>query len=318
MKRMSDLRVIGVPWHVAHQYELAKLFKQYDLMLNHYRQWGERSRPMPENMKMVYEYHPGDYDLAILHVDQQCIDPANNKGKLFREMKELFKDIPVVIINHMTPFDDKLETHEVISGMKALVGNIPMVTNSKQAAAQWGWGHPIIHGMSPDEWLDLPKEPRAVTSLSPDGMRKAYRRELIDTTQHMLREEGLDLTWIQVDVKCKSFDDYRKYLGESLVYFHGAWQSPMPRARTEAMLSGCCIVTTRHHDIDGYITNGENGFIVPDNPASAAKLIKHLITDGYKEAVEIGQRGKRLAQLVFNHERWKQDWASFLQEVGVI
>jgi hypothetical protein len=46
-----------------------------------------------------------------------------------------------------------------------------MVVNSHTAASdkEWGFGHPIVHGMDPGEWFDLPKEPRIFTALSPAG-----------------------------------------------------------------------------------------------------------------------------------------------------
>lgn len=315
MKNIKDLRVIGIPWHVGHQFELAKLFKTYDLILNHYREWGPQSRPMPENMKMVLEYTPGKYDLAILHVDQQIVDPRINKGKLFREMRQLIKDIPIVVINHMTPYADNWEVSDVIDEMKKIVGDLPMVTNSKQAAEQWGWGTPIIHGMDANDWWDLPKEPRAITSLSTGGMNIAYRRELLTGTIEILKERGLDFVWIQSDHKLNSFDEYREYIGRSLIYFHAAWQSPMPRARTEAMLSGACIVSTRHHDWDSYIKNGENGYIVPDNPKAAANLIEELLTTKIKEAREVGQRGKEFAKKTFSHENWRDQWSNLLTKI---
>ena len=311
----KQLRVIGVPWHTAHQFELAKMFKTYDHLINHYREWGTVSRPMPDNMSMVLEFDRTKHDLAILHIDQQCIDPNNNKGKLFREFEELTRGMPRVVINHMTPFDDKLEFDECVEGMRELVGDIPMVVNSKQAAAQWGWGHTIIHGIDPKEWFDLGKEPRAVTSISTGGMNKAYRRELLHVTIDLLKEKGLDLQWIQATVRPKSWEAYRDYLGRSLVYLHAAWQSPMPRSRTEAMMSGACIVTTKHHDIADYIENGVNGFLIPDNPQSAANLIEELLTTRIKEAREVGQRGKELALKHFHIDRWMADWATFLEGV---
>lgn len=309
---LKDLKVFGVPWHTAHQYELAKLFKSYDLLTNFYREWGTSSRPRPTNSSDVLVFNRQQYDMAILHVDQQCIDPKNNKGKLFREMKSLTEGMPRVIINHMTPFDDRLEFDEVVNGMKELVGNIPMVVNSKQAAAQWGWGHPIIHGMDASDWMNLPKEPRIVTSLSTGGMAKAYRRELLHTTMEMLKEDDIELIWIQSTHKCKSWEEYKEYLGRSLVYFNPTWQSPMPRSRTEAMLSGACIVSTRHHDWDEYVQDGINGFIIPDNPQSAARILKELVTTRIKEAEEIGQRGRQTAIERFSHERWANDWQTFL------
>lgn len=320
MKSTKDLRIIGVPWHVAHQYELAKLFKEYNLIMNHYREWGDVSRPMPANMKMVLEIKPGEYDMGILHVDQQVCDPNIGKGKLFREMKELFEAIklPYVIINHMTPFDDKLETPELIAKMRELVGDTPMVTNSKTAALQWGWGQPIIHGMDIDEWWDLPKEPRVVTSLSTGGMATAYRRELLLMTIELLKEKGLNLVWIQADHKCNSFEEYREFIGRSAIYFNPTWQSPMPRSRTEAMLSGACIVSTKHHDWSDYIKDGVNGFLIPDNPRAAANLLTELLTTGYKKALEVGQRGKQTARENFNIDRWGKDWEKFLVTKGFI
>jgi len=316
-KRIEDLRVIGVPWHVAHQYELAKIFKQYDLLVNMERTWGEKSRPMPENMNWVVDYKPGKYDLAILHVDQQAVLPRNRKGQLFRSIRDLITDIPVVVINHMTPFDDHLEQDELIFKMKQMVGDLPMITNSKQAAEQWGWGTPIIHGMDPDEWTsDLPKEPRAVCFISKAGMNKAYRRELLEQTIEILEERGINLVWIGVNKKLQSnnFDQYRDLLGRSLIYFNPTWQSPMPRSRTEAMFSGCCIISTRHHDWSDYIEDGVNGFIVKDNPHSAADLITRLLTTDYKEALEVGRRGRETAIKEFHIDRWKADWSKFLSE----
>jgi hypothetical protein len=311
----KQLKVIGIPWHTAHQYELAKIFKQYDLMLNFRREWGASSRNKPANMNVVLEFNPKDYDLAILHIDQQCIDARIGKGMLFREFKELTTGMKRVVINHMTPFHDQHENDYVIQQIKEMVGDIPMITNSKQAAVQWGWGTPIIHGLDPNDWLDLPKEPRAVACMSAAGMNKAYRRELLHATMDLLKERGIELFWIMGNMKFSTVEDYKEYLGRSLVFVNLTWQSPMPRSRTEAALSGCCIVSTRHHDWDEYIENGVNGFIVPDNPKSAADLIEDLITNRVKEAREIGQRGKEMAMKRLHHDRWAADWAKFLEEV---
>ncbi len=308
----KELRVIGVPWHTAHQFELAKIFKQYDLMLNMWREWGSTSRNMPENMNIVLDFDPKDYDLAILHIDQQCIDPRISKGLLFKEFKKLTEGMKRVVINHMTPFHDQYENDQVISMIKEMVGDIPMITNSEEAAVQWGWGTPIIHGLEANDWLDLPKEPRAVACLSSAGMNKAYRRELLHATMDILKERGIELIWIMGNVKFNTVEEYKEYLGRSLVFVHLAWQSPMPRSRTEAMLSGCCVVTTKHHDISKYIEDGVNGFIVPDNPTVAADLIESLITKRVREAVEIGQRGKQMAIEKLNHDRWASDWQNFL------
>lgn len=302
-----------MPWHVAHQYELAKLFKRYDLIRNHYRTWGDVSRPMPENMAEVLTYSPGDYDMAILHVDQQTVHPGNNKYRLFMEMRDLTEGLPRVVINHMTPYDDQLEKDEVVRRMRELIGAIPMVVNSQQAYTEWGWGTPIIHGLDVREWRnDLPKEPRIITTLSPAGMERAYRREFLHVVIELLKEQGIPLVWIQAQKKFKSFDEYREYIGRSLIYFNPTWQSPMPRARTEAMLSGCCIVSTRHHDWDSYIQDGKNGFIVPDNPQSAVRVLVDLLVNRPDEAFKIGQAGRLTAMTEFSIDRWAHNWERFI------
>ena len=317
-KSLKELNVYGYPWHVGHQYELAKLFNSYTFQTNYQRTWGEVSRPFPKNGKWALEYTQGAYDLAIFHVDQQCVSPSSQKGRLIKDMQKVIKDIPIVVINHMTPFDDTLETFEVIQAMKDLIGDTPMVVNSKQAAEQWGWGTPIIHGLEPDEWLDLPKEPRIITSLSKAGMSTAYRRELLHETIEILEERGIKVVWIQSDKKFNNFDSYRDYIGRSAIYFNATWQSPMPRSRTEAMMSGACVVSTGHHDWASYIEDGKNGFIVPDNPKAAAALLEDLIMNRYQEVVAIGKAGRETAIKEFHHDRWAADWTTLLTKLGVL
>lgn len=331
--KQDGLSVFGVAWHVAHQFELAKLpmFETYDLIINPYRSWGESHRPFPEKMKWVTHYEKGKYDLAIFHVDQQSIYNLEqgdriHKGKLYMELREeIGDDIPIVTINHMTPFHDKYDSPYVVKFIKEMVAGTFMLTNSKEAAVQWGFGHPVIHGMEPSEWWDLPKEPRVVTVLSPAGMDKAYRRTFLITVKRLLEEMGVPFTWINVDKKMSSFDEYREFLGRSLVFFMPTWQSPMPRARTEAMLSGCCVVSTAYQDADTFIKDGENGFLtsrfkimdprVMDNPEATAKLIKRLVFDNPEEALRVGQVGKKTAQELFSPKKFEEQWREVLKQL---
>lgn len=316
-KKIDDLHVIGVPWHVAHQYELAKMFFTYDLLENPYRAWGDSSRPRPENMRHIIEFEPKDYDLAILHVDQQCVHERYGKRKLFEQFCEATQGMKRVVINHMTPFDDTFTEVEVVEKLKHLVGDIPMITNSRQAARQWGWGNPIIHGMEVDEWVSRPKEPRIITSLSPGGMSTAYRRELLQEVMMQLEEKGINLKWIMADVKFDTFEEYQDYISRSLIYFNPTWQSPMPRSRTEAMLSGACVVSTRHHDWADYIDDGKNGFIVEDEPRAITKLLVRLI-ENPNDTLAIGKRGREMARKTFNHENFRKQWTKQLEEIGVL
>lgn len=330
----KKFKVVGVAWHTGHQYELAKLpfIESYDLIVNPWRYWGSSQRPMPSNMKYVTHYEKGKYDFAILHIDQQSIyDPINSdrisKGRLYQELNECIQDIPKIVINHMTPFHDKYESNYVVDFIKKMVGDNFMITNSKEAAKQWGWGYPIWHGLEVDEWEDLPKEPRAVVALSPAGMEKAYRRIFLHTVMRFLKDWGVPFFWIGTDKRFNDFNSYRQFLGRSLVYFNPTWQSPMPRSRTEAMLSGCCVVTTPYQDAHEFIRNGVNGYLttmeeirdprVMDNPKFAAEIIRKLVVDYPERAMEIGKEGRKTARSLFNKNAFAGRWKDMLITAGI-
>ena len=289
-------------------------------------------------MKYVNHYEKGKYDAVILHLDQQAIEEGiyqMGKASLYRELNELITDVPKIVMMHGTPyFPERMETQQIITILKDMVGSNPMLVNSHSAKKQWcgywknksgEWakkfdGFPeeqvsvIIHGMDSDEWLDLPKEPRIITMISPAGLDKYYDRVFLSYTFEALEERGITPCHITVDWRADTFDDYREFLGRSLIYFNPTRESPMPRARTEAMLSGCCIVTTPHQDADTFIKQGENGFIVPRNPEVAADLMVSLI-DKYKAAVQVGQNGKKTALELFGTERYQWDWQEYLEKV---
>jgi glycosyltransferase involved in cell wall biosynthesis len=228
----------------------------------------------------------------------------------------------------MTPFHDKYDSPYVIDFIKRITEGTFMIVNSWEAAKQWGWGHTVLHGLTPEEWRDLPKEPRATTVLSPAGMEKAYRRIFLTTVKRMLSEMGVPFVWIGIDRKCESFDEYRDFIGRSLVFFMPTWQSPRPRARTEAMFSGCCIVTTPYQDADTFIKHGFNGFLtsqnaikdprVMDNPEATAKMIKKLIFDTPDVALKVGQEGKKTANELFSFDKFQSQWWEVLKMIGVV
>lgn len=316
---MKKFKVIGVPWHVAHQAELARLpfIEKYDLLINPYRTWGTKARPFPEKMNWVNEYKKGEYDFAILHVDQQCINDRIGKGLLYQEVNKLITDIPKIVINHMTPFHDELSIEEVIKRMKKLIGNNFMIVNTHSAAKQWGWGHPVIHGMNIDEWESHPKEPRITTYVSDAGMDKAYRREILRNTINLINEWGYRFFWVGIDVKFNNFEEWKNWLAESLVYLNLTHESPRPRARTEAMLSGCCVVTNKHQDAEEFIEDGVTGFLVDEDPVQVATLVTRLITTDCALAKKVGEQGREYARKHFNSENFAEQWEEVLKKVGV-
>ena len=330
------VKVFSLPWHIGHQYELLKLPFEWNYLIQHTRKWAESARPMPEHLNWVPYYEPGKYDFALLHVDQQCLDETISYGKtnVFKEMRKQINDIPIIVINHGTPvypevFMQMAEKYGWKSSEQAgeewargsmkklLKGVSEMVVNSHEAQKQWAWGKAIIHGIDPDEWWNLPKEPRIVTCISPAGMgEKYYGRRFLKEVRDILRNDyGIQHMWIGENGQfAPSWDHYREYLGKSLIYFNPTIGSPMPRSRTEAMMSGCCVVTTSFQDADTFIKDGENGFIVPLNPERAAKILADLLSD-YKRAEEIGQKGRETAMEIFSSERFRQDWKGLVGKI---
>lgn len=333
----KKIKVFSLPWHVAHQHRLLTALPeiQFDYLRQHTRKWDDRIRPLPENVKWVNYFDKNEnYDLAILHVDQQCLLPKLGKSKLFEELfAQVNGKVPIIVINHGTPmypemfrqmaaidkFSDTEDGAEqwAKSKMKDLLNGVSeMVVNSKEAAKMWGWGIPIIHGYDPDEWFSLRKEPRVATCISPAGIgEKYYGRKLFRATRDVLKSDhGIELIWLGDDIKFIDWDDYKTFLGKTLVYFNPTLGSPMPGTRTEAMLSGSCVVTTPYQDASDFIEDGVNGFICKENPHDAAAKIAHCIFN-YKEAVEIGENGRQTAIKLFNKKRYREEWLQLISKV---
>jgi len=304
---------------VAHQYELLKIKGiEWTYCANHIRTWSDYARPQPEHLKWVAYYEPGKYDLALLHIDQQCVLDELGKSQLYRDLRKIIKDIPIIVINHGTPcYPEMIEWEECKKQMRKLVGDVPMVVNSHQAKEDWGWGIPIIHGIDSSEWKDEIKEPRCVTFVSQAGIgTKYYGRSMLSNTKRILKDDyGIQHIWIgSSEYIPHGIEEYKNFIGRSLVYFNPTYGSPMPRSRTEAMLSGSCIVTTRHHDADSFIEDGVNGYICKDNPEDAAKIIADCIKN-YKKTVKIGQEGKKTAMKLFSPERFQKNWLDLIHQV---
>lgn len=341
----NRLNIFGAVNHLGHQYEMLKLAKRgevkFHYLENNVRRWSSHSsRPepttwlTPDEFEWVTYYEPGKYDLAILHTDQQHTDPMIGKGQLYRQLDEVIQDIPKMVINHGTPMWDNFFTEDLVinggevhtlrglkklSGMKAMIGDNFMVVNSYDAVKRWGWGYPLIHGLDENEWFDLPKEPRVVLSLSPGGLDKYYNRELITAIKGAVQERtGLDVQHINVNIKFEedNWTQYRNFIGSSLINISPYKDSPMPRSRTEAMLSGACILTSKYHGANEFIEHGVDGFIVPDNPLSYANAIHHILNENYREAVAIGQRARSKARKLFSSERYLNDLEFLITEVS--
>ena len=232
---MDKVRILDHSWHLAHQYELLKLPNvEWSWLIQHRRGYaiGPRGDMIKDfNIKMVPYYEKGKYDLAILHLDQQCFEKGlweRGKGSIYRELNEVIQDIPKVVIMHGTPYfpesfpcditednykelgftEDQIGmSSELIKKLQSVIGKNTLVCNSHTAVKQWGMGQAIIHGMDPEEWFDLPKEPRVVTMISPGGLDRYYDRTFLRGVKEELEERDLGLCHITVDVQFKNWTE---------------------------------------------------------------------------------------------------------------
>ena len=328
MELDKKIRIIDVPWHIAHQFEMLKFpWAKFDWLQQHRREYSNAPRGNIQTMfDWVQHYEEGKYDVAILHLDQGCVEDsimAVGKGSVYVQLNNVIKDIPKIVIMHGTPYypEEFENSQEIIDRVNKLIGDNYFICNSHRALEQWGRvNHPksrtIIHGMDPREWWDLPKEPRVVTMISPGGFPAYYDRTFLEYVREGLEERGIAHCHITVDFSAKDFDDYRDFLGRSLVYFNPTRESPMPRARTEAMLSGCCVVTTGNQDANTFFKNGVNGYLLDDNRnvQATVDLIEKLIMNPAL-AIKIGAEGKKTATELFSMERYQNDWHGVINKV---
>lgn len=342
--KQERIKIFGVLNHLGNQWDMLKITKKYPVKFywleNNVRKWSEYShRPLPtdvyteDEFEWVQYYEPGKYDLAMLHVDQQHVNPNIGKGFLYKQMNEVIQDIPKIVLNHGTPMYAEMYDEDMVinggtimnqdgttshlKGMKELIGDNFMIVNSYESVDRWGWGYPLIHGMTPEEWPDLPKEPRVTISLSPGGLDKYYNRTLLTYIKGRVKEKtGYDVYHIGVNFKPTNWKEYKEFMGSSLIQIYPFLDSPMPRSRTEAMLMGCCILTSPYHGAKDFFEHGKDGFIMPDNPESYAEAIDTLINYQFKQAEEIGQRAKAKAQDIFHIDKYQAELWHIIQEVA--
>ncbi len=348
------IKIFSYPWHTAHQHELCKIPNtKFYYFAQGVRSWGTSARPFPKNLEYVNYFDPKKYDLAILHTDQAVLDHGPGKSALFTQTLETVSksDIPIIVVNHGTPYEpeswqevgmeEKDHMELIAAEVKKILKPVDhVIVNSHKAKEQWGMGDVIWHGMNPDEWKPEVKEPRAVVSIGPRGWDKYYNRKLLTEVKTQLKAKLGYKTGVfhcMVDAEFPSQEAYSKFIGSSLVYFNPTYQSCMPRARTEAMHAGCCVVTTKYHDADMFIENGKNGFIVPDNPTQIANLLVELLSPyriletvdkvgnrkiemaksryTYDQVVKIGEEGRKTAQKEFHIDRFTQEWTKTIDQV---
>ncbi len=345
------LRILSYRWHVPHQYELYKLPHHFTLathlgngMVDH---WQYDQRPLRPNVKMqsIETIDPSAFDVAILHFDENVLAPHLSNGVIpsiwgapFRYFLDRFPNLPKVAICHGTPqfegqygldpnrkFAFSVYEDERIRLVEALAAaRVKVVCNSHQAHREWGFADSrvIWHGLDPQEFPRGTLE-RHILALEPDRHRPHYRGawehervvELLTPglTIETARHAGAPLEMRDGNgFAIRQFRAYVDRIRQFTAYLNTTLRSPMPRSRTEAMMTGVIPVCLRNHDVDMYIENGVDGFYA-DTPEELAAFLNDLFADkGMASAMSAAARRK--AMDVFNHDNYLLAWTKLLYE----
>lgn len=327
---MRRLRILDYPWHQVHSYRLHALPADFWFLDLDPVVWNILQRPIPPNWRGVIS--PGgvsatDFDCMILHLDQWCarheLDLRAMAYRVALQVHHRTGIIPVIIM-HGTP--DSPENRQAVL---RLIGDLPVVCNSGQAAREWDGGdrradcyggaqfRHIIHGYNVDEFWSAPADRRdkVVVSVCSGGeLSREYHglplaeRLARDVPLHIYGPKG-NRAWLN------SYADYRQMLARSLIYFSPSRRGPMPGARTEAMLSGCCVVTVPGNDAAQYVDHGRTGYIA-DYYREIVLILRDLL-DNPQQAHSVGQAGREAARQLFSADRYVADWLRVLSGLGV-
>jgi glycosyltransferase involved in cell wall biosynthesis len=344
------LKILTYPWHISHQYELYKLPHQFTLVTDAgswgCTGWNLQIRPIPENINFssLRDINPADYDLAILHFDENVLSPYNCCGQVSKDWGESFKlfrekiNLTKVAICHGTPQfygqfqlnykeSNLLETIE--SEKEKLVkylGDILVINNSYQAQKEWDFqkSKVIWHGFDPTEF---PMTTYQKGILSPFGAAvtsrphyrgyhvyqavfedfpEAYAPAVLAVKEPSIILQGNDYA----QTRFRNYvDDIRQYS----IYFNPTIRSPMPRSRGEAMMCGLVSVSLKNHAVDLFIEQGVNGFY-GETAAELREILLYLLNNP-TETRKIGQKSRELALDIFNHDRYLQAWQETLLQL---
>lgn len=342
-----QLRILTYRWHAAHQYELYKsghrfhLLRTRDRNLTPFTQsWEYQHRPMPANASFVEleDVNPLDYDLLLLHFDENVLDWQNTNGVIdslwgasFRYCLEQI-DLPKVAVCHGTPQFHGMyhqqytgaDLLEVIPGtrerLREYLGNCLVVCNSHQAEREWAFARSttIWHGFDAREYRVGPRNQGILTLGGAMRERPYYRGYYFKEKTAQLLDGAVAFNSLKVreprDITARTgnayarmrFNNYIEAIGLFGIYFNPTLRSPMPRSRAEAMLCGLVTVNARNHDVDEFVENGKNGF-VSDTPEEAAEQIRWLI-DNPHQCRKLGDNSRATATRVFSSERYLNRW----------
>ena len=344
------LRILSYRWHAAHQYEIFRLPFDFTLTRgfgSHITEvWPYMERPLRPNVTFRYrsEIDPRDYDLCLIHFDENVLCPELSNGILPPNWGEpflwllSFDNLPKIAVCHGTPpFEgqyardkDRKTKFDILNDQRAkLVSMLSaadtfVVCNSWQARREWGFANSrvIWHGFDPQEFR-VGSHSRDILTLPHDHTRPHYRGCFEQLDVERLLDPDIEVArggpaGVPIEMRTtNAFADrqYRAYIdhiGQFKVYLNTTLRSPMPRSRGEAMMTGVIPVSLANHDVEMFIDNGVDGFYA-EKPEDLASFIKAVIRDKGALA-NMSAAARKKAFEIFHCRRFQNDWRQLLED----
>ena len=345
------LRVLSYRWHIPHQCELWKLPIDVTLVTGigspMTESWDYGQRAMPRNARFLPAERVDlqEYDLAILHFDENVLAPENTNGVIGKDWGAAFQyfreriSLPQIAICHGTPqfhgqYDFGYSAPDLLQPIEAerqrlvdYLGDVHVVCNSHQAQREWGFRRSSViwHGFDPADFPPATYERGILSPLGPLVLsRPHYRgfflyRDVFSGYEDELRPETLVVPEPHPGYEPAAYAvaKYRRYVDELRkysVYFNPTLRSPMPRARAEPMMCGVVTVNADNHDVSMFIDNGVDGFYSND-PGELREHLRFLLR--HPQALQtMGQAARDKAIRMFHTDRYLAEWRALIAAVG--
>jgi glycosyltransferase involved in cell wall biosynthesis len=204
-----------------------------------------------------------------------------------------------------------------------------VVCNSHQARHEWGFknSQTIWHGLAPSEFNPGTHD-LDVLVMQYQAMKNRPHYNGLRTYEAISRLVGermalecmrtpdpeMDFSLGAERWARAKYQNYVHQIGRYPVYLNTSARSPMPRSRTEAMLTGAVSVSLRNHDVDMFVKNGVNGFYGD----SAEELAEQLdwLKSNEPGRRRMGRASLRTAREIFNQDRYLSDWSELLARIA--
>ena len=344
------LKILTYRWHVPHQYELYKMPHDFtlinDLGTRLCRRWELSHRPLPDNacFKSINDININDYDMALLHFDENVLAPENTNGFIGSDWGRHFTwfmdnvNLPKVAICHGTPqffgqYDIDYAKPDLMTFIEKerirlvkYLGDVLVINNSYQAQKEWQFHQSkvIWHGFDPAEFPQATYSKGILTHFGKAQLSRPHYRgyalfnEAFKNVEkyywpYMANVQEPSLLYSGQHYARARFRNYVDNIREYSIFFNSTIKSPMPRLRGEAMMCGLVSVNADNHDVDIFIKNGINGFYSKD----AAELRSYLLylTKNQQACRKIGLAGRQLALDIFNYDRFLSDWDKTIAQI---